>query len=257
MMRLAPACVGLFCLSACFPHDLDWTISFSDETLETRAVMIEARILRGGCGGTDAVLERIEEVGTDLTLPELDSGTYGFSVRVSDSECFWYGAGCVDATLPADAVAVELLPIVPERACDAARSQRCLDGACETPTPGTPLDCPPGHAGCGDVCVRLDRQESCGRCSEVCGTGIEGVRSTTYQRNANGTHECVFLCDAYEDAPFACTDHMNDVLNCGEDGRACEGQANTRAFCELGTCRYQCIAGFPDRDGNAANGCFP
>jgi hypothetical protein len=256
-MRRALACAS-YCFSlclagACFPHELEWRISFSDETLETRIVKIEAKVLRGGCAGTEVVVERTADLGADLTLSELEPGTYGFSARVADSECFWYGAGCAEATLPADTVSVELVPIAPERACDASLRESCLDGECVVPALDPPMPCSPGHAACAGECVRLDTAASCGRCGPACSMGPEGVASGTCQRNANGTHECVTICNA--GGILQCTDLQSDVLNCGEDGRACERQENTRAFCDLGMCRYQCVAGFTPIEGDAANGC--
>jgi hypothetical protein len=253
MVRIAIAVASL--LGACMPRELDWQIDFSDDSLEQRVVRVEATVLRNGCDGTDVVFERTASLGDGVELPELEPGIYGFRVRVSDSECFVFGAGCARGELPTDQVRVELLPIVPIPTCDGSIGEACRDGACVVSRPGPTDGCDPGHAECNGECVRLDSAEHCGRCEPTCGAGDEGVASTSCERQPNGTHECVLLCNAPAPLSFACTDTNTDVLNCGRAGNACPERRFTRALCAGGQCQYQCIEGAVDDDGDPSNGC--
>lgn len=128
------AAVGLVC-AACTadPVTLRWQLAFGEGAPSTRAVLVELRILRGGCDATSEVFRgtiRPRDGMNETRVPRLARGRYGFSARARDPECRWYATGCVDLDLPQDDGAVASVPLdmvaAPENACPG----ECLDGRC-------------------------------------------------------------------------------------------------------------------------------
>lgn len=107
---------------------LEWQYRFAPVSLRDDAVLVEARVLAGGCGGAELSAYRFalgERTGTEPA--PLDEGTYGLSVRARDRSCAWFAEGCVAVQVPSDegAVTVVLEARTPEVDC-----LSCVDGRC-------------------------------------------------------------------------------------------------------------------------------
>ena len=74
-----------------------------DEADRSRAELVQARVLRGGCDGTDAVYSatlRRSDTTVPMQVPDLAPGTWGFWARAQDATCTWFVTGCTERTLP-------------------------------------------------------------------------------------------------------------------------------------------------------------
>ncbi len=147
------------------------------------------------------------------------------------------------------------------------------------------------HCGaCGTACpVPAHATATCtaGRCGYTCAAGFgdcdgdasngceADLRSTadrcgtctTRCTVAGGTPACVdgactiaacgsTFADCDGNAANGCESNTRtSAAHCGACGRGCSAAPNTTATCSSGTCGTQCVAGFGDCDGNAANGC--
>ncbi len=130
----------------------------------------------------------------------------------------------------------------------------CTAGSCELTT------CDEGFEDCDGVestgCeVELAANAlHCGACDAACPEGPAGRASCVMG-------SCGLSCDAgMEDCDgdpiTGCeADPMTDIRNCGGCGIRCAPRPNTAATCIAGSCGVECLDGFVDCDGMAANGC--
>jgi alpha-tubulin suppressor-like RCC1 family protein len=89
----------------------EWVIRFADPSLGTSATLVRARILAGGCTGTE-VLHEVDFAGDgppERMPPLLEDGRYGFAAEGLDDQCRVVAAGCAEVDLPAgDRIVTEL-----------------------------------------------------------------------------------------------------------------------------------------------------
>jgi hypothetical protein len=94
------------------------------QALLERIDVIEARIVEGGCAGTEVLYETELAMGQDgasMGMPPglLAPGTYGLAGRAHDARCVYFLEGCTEVTLPSasDAIEVPLVAIPASEAC--------------------------------------------------------------------------------------------------------------------------------------------
>ncbi len=104
--------------------------------------------------------------------------------------------------------------------------------------------CPNGQEVCGSTCKDTSAdQENCGSCGNVCPLGAscsQGSCTCPYPWTTVCSNVCVSLDD--------------DIANCGTCGAVC-GAANAAPTCVTSVCQLNCIVGFADCNGHAADGC--
>ncbi|MGB0679990.1 MAG: RCC1 domain-containing protein, partial [Polyangiales bacterium] len=153
-------------LNACgdAPPTSEWRLRFSDAALGQQSRFIEARILRGGCSGTEVVYHAefaIDDPGP--VPPALPAGTYGFVARARDEGCRWIAEGCSEVALPRDEpTEIELQGMAQVDACggtvcsagQCAVASTPLGINCNTkPLTGAVVEVSAGHK---HTCARLD-----------------------------------------------------------------------------------------------------
>jgi hypothetical protein len=123
--------------------DLEWTISFADESLRTQAHLVEPFIVEGGCSGADAAAAIWSDtaLASDMTgarPPSLSPGTYGFAARAHDIGCQWYAEGCEEVELGnanSPTLIRTIMDAVPTP-MDACGGLECVAGRCDVPDTG-------------------------------------------------------------------------------------------------------------------------
>lgn len=254
MLRL-PLAVLACCasLAACStdPHGLSWGVRFATPADEARAVLVEARILRGGCDGT-VVYAADLEIGAAVTAMapgELEKGRYGFAARARDASCVWFAEECVEDDLPQEVATpiIVLLAAGPEMA--ACAPALCVDGRCEgevrdggTPDGGTPDGgrrdggetpdgtVPDGFTPVPDGCV--SSTEVCDDMDNDCNGAVDDGFRICGDEDAtcvSGTCECGGGA-TYDMGRCYRTDQ--DPENCGTVGHVCA----TSEYCAMGSC---------------------
>jgi hypothetical protein len=118
------------------------------------------------------------------------------------------------------------------------------------PLPGEGVVCYPS-AGCpSGVCVG-----ACHAGAMACTNGglvCVGAQGPVPETCNNVDDDCDGVPDSVE------FDFANNVYHCGACNHNCNnepGATNAVARCETGTCKFTCLAGYYDLDGNPANGC--
>jgi hypothetical protein len=134
-MRVRSGLLPLLCaavaIAACGsdPDPLEWELAFESRALRTRAAVIEARIVKGGCASEEILYVTAfapDELGGNP--PELAEGTYGLLARAQDAECMWYAQGCTEVELPRGGakVVVTIAALDGETLdCDACQARQC------------------------------------------------------------------------------------------------------------------------------------
>lgn len=131
-----------------------WTIRFSEPV---DAVRVEARVLTGGCTGSEQFFTVVERDGASgMALPLLQAGTYGFSVVATNASCEVVAEGCQPFGLPvADGNVLQVVDAVtPRDACDALTCDgngACLGGADAGLDAGLDAGGPDGGIDAGEV----------------------------------------------------------------------------------------------------------
>jgi hypothetical protein len=129
--RLLPLLCAAAAVCACDdgPDPLGWELAFESSSLRTRAAVIEARIVKGGCASDEILYVTTftpDEAGSDP--PELDKGSYGLIARAQDADCMWYAQGCTEVVLPRGGAKV-VVTIAASRDetldCDACQAVQC------------------------------------------------------------------------------------------------------------------------------------
>lgn len=197
------------------PHGLSWGVRFASPDDEARAVLIEARILRGGCDGTPVYAADLMPGGPSMAMSpdELAQGLYGFAARARDADCVWFAENCVEDDLPQEVEApiIVLLTAGPESAeCAPAM---CVAGRCE----GELRDGGPSDSG-----MRMD------------GGRMDGGDRTDGGRDGGGTDGFVPPRDGCTSSPEVCDNRDNDCNGMVDDGFRICGDENAR--CTSGTC---------------------
>jgi hypothetical protein len=106
--------------------------------------------------------------------------------------------------------------------------------------------CVGGETLCAGVCVDLGSDaRNCGRCGNAC---------SEEQVCADGA--CSSQCgEGRTDCGGSCVDTSSDVLHCGRCDNACPAPPHATAACTAGTCGFDCLPGWSDINGEAADGC--
>jgi hypothetical protein len=111
------------------PAALEWRIELDPPSLVTRAAVVDARILGGGCDGVE-VFGRELRPGAAMypEPPPLGAGVWGFAAAAHDATCVRFAYDCVEVTLPGPGVVVDhLVPIGETQVCT---PPRCRLGGC-------------------------------------------------------------------------------------------------------------------------------
>jgi len=105
---------------------------FEPEELGDEAVLVEARILRGGCGGEEVYAFEVRPGDTDVPVPPpLPAGTWGFAASAHQESCTRVAADCVRVELPGPSTIVNrLVRVEPIAACGV---DVCFQGSCRPP----------------------------------------------------------------------------------------------------------------------------
>ena len=237
---------------------LRWRVEFEDTTAAERAAILEARILEGGCDGTELWSADVPLAGpAPAGPPELPRGLFGFAVTVVDSACLRYAEGCAEIDLPRAADDEVVVPVAARTESALCSPMICEDGVCVVPDGGIP-ECPDGAADCNgdpvDGCeVSLDSVDHCGACNQRCQLphATESCEGGTCA--AAGCDDGWADCDGVDDN--GCEQSLATVDNCGACGTACN-LPHAAETCAAGRCELiRCHAGWEDCDGTLGNGC--
>ncbi len=193
---LAIAISALVSSCALSPTPLSWSIEV-DPALRARVRTIEARILRGGCGGVPVFRVVVRaDAPMGPVPPVLSSGVWGFDARANDATCVQLADDCVEITLPGQADVVNTLDDegTSTQACDAVR---CDDGECRTED--ADLD---GF----DVCVTGEAPGTCD-CDDddpSVRPGAEDPCTNAADQDCDGANDaCDLDCDGFPDSASA------------------------------------------------------
>jgi hypothetical protein len=129
--------LAVLVLAGCEPEarPLEWQIRFASPELAARAVVIEARVVRGRC--EDAAAEPVYMAlftlaGRAPEPPRLGPGEYSIEAYARDASCLVFAGDCSNEQLPSADALVELVlqerPALP--AC--AAGEACDAGRCES-----------------------------------------------------------------------------------------------------------------------------
>lgn len=116
-MRVPALLLAFAAMMGCGEDDargLRWELTFPSEEARARAQEVNARIVRGGCDGTeDAWSQRLtrEDASGGMSLGPLPAGPYGFFAEVLDADCDWFLRGCVEVELPRSEGATVTVPL--------------------------------------------------------------------------------------------------------------------------------------------------
>jgi hypothetical protein len=185
---LALALVGGGCAPS--PTPLTWRVELEDASLLARAAVVDARILRGGCGGPEVYGTALRPGGVmALAPPVLEAGVWGFAASAQDSGCVRFADVCDEIVLPGTTLVVSS-PSRLGAEVAACAGARCDDGSCRTEDrdgdgvgvclAGEPLgacDCDDGDGdvrpGAADACGdRMD--EDCDGFDDECDVDCDG-----------------------------------------------------------------------------------
>lgn len=150
----------------------------------------------------------------------------------------------------------------PEDACSPmppASGYGCVGGTCghlkcATGTADCNNDLGPGQCnsdGC-EADIKYDRN-NCGGCGIKCKPGEECI-------DEGFGRECAVPCTRFGRVLCPnwdeCVDLLTDPNNCGGCGNFCPNAGpNQVRSCKKGVCDFECVPGFADCNGNAADGC--
>jgi hypothetical protein len=236
-------------------------VRFATAEDEARAVLVEARILRGGCDGTTIYTVDLVVSGTTMARApeELAKGPYGFAARARDENCIWFAETCIEDDLPQD---VETPLIVLLGAGDemaACSVARCTEGRCdgEVRDGGTPADgggmrdggmdagrdggveTPDGTIPDGNVVDAPPNLDGCVPETEVCDgrdNNCNSIVDDGFRICGDEDASCVMgACTCGAGSTYSmgrCYATDVDPMNCGTVGHTCAATE----YCTLGSC---------------------
>ncbi|MDP3275375.1 MAG: hypothetical protein Q8Q09_09290 [Deltaproteobacteria bacterium] len=124
------------------------------------------------------------------------------------------------------------------------QSPLCIEGRCATACEPPYFDCD-GLASNG--CERrLDTVTDCGRCGEQCAGAIPMCNTNAM----TGVSTCAPCPSGTSACGTQCVNTSNDPRNCGGCGSTCAPRAGATVTCDAGMCRYTCVQGSADCDGD-------
>jgi len=164
------------------PRPLGWELEFEDSALLSRATVVEAVILEGGCDGTE--LSSTEVVRGELSMavsPTLADGRYAFVGRARDSSCTLFAEGCTEVELPTVGPIVVVMSTRPAEV-PACSTTFCDGGRCsDAPVDGGVADaCAPSETICDDgMDDDCNGDTDCGDDACISDPGCEACASIT------------------------------------------------------------------------------
>jgi hypothetical protein len=189
------------------PTSLAWRIELEDASQLSRAAVVDARILRGGCGGPEIYGATLRPgAAMALVPPTLEPGVWGFAASAQDASCVRFAEVCDEITLPGvTAVVSTLARITDAPACSGAR---CDDGSCRTEDrDGDGIGvCLAGEPLGGCDCDDADRDVRPGS-ADACGDRVDQD------------------CDGFDDECDADCDGFPEGRVGAADGRDCDDDA--------------------------------
>jgi len=112
-------------------HDTEWALRFEEPDVATRAALVEALVLAGGCGGDVRYRAEVPREGAGPMPPVLEAGRYGVAAIARDDRCATIARGCVEVELPLPAGARVVVPLNRTDEAPACEASRCAAGRCE------------------------------------------------------------------------------------------------------------------------------
>jgi alpha-tubulin suppressor-like RCC1 family protein len=226
-----PRCVvvAIALALACSPGErrLRWEMVFAPMTLGTRAVIVEGRILQGGCGGAEIYRAEAGRGEVPAMAPRLDPGRYGFAGRSRDASCIWFAEGCEERDVPLGEGALVTITLAPTTETPACAPSECSAGACASGDAGL-RDSGPRDAGDAAVECTIDADcPECRRCEmNSCVAMTDGMPCT------GGSCFIGACCTGCWDGMFC---RPGDVVaQCGAAGDDCEMCSGATPFCDGG-----------------------
>lgn len=134
MKKLAKALVvATASLAGCkgaLSSPFNWNADLTKATIPPGA-LIEARVTRGGCSGTDVLFSELVDANSALPMPpELGEGVFGFYLGIRTQDCQLIASGCSELTLPNSAAGVSVVVQPLDEPAALCEATACECGAC-------------------------------------------------------------------------------------------------------------------------------
>ncbi len=233
-LKIASLVSLLALLSGCKgdPRPLGWEIEFDQPALLSRATVVEAVILEGGCDGeerfsTEVVMGELSAAD----VPVLADGTWGFAGHARDESCTLFAEGCTIVELP------EVGPVVVTLSARSMEVPACSRTFCE-------------GGRCRDMPVDGGMVDTCRATETVCDDGIDD--------DCNGSVDCDDSACASDAACEACASVTCDACQTCRAGDCVPVADETSCGdgkCYGGSCCVGCWDGISCRTGDVDSIC--
>lgn len=248
---------------------VSWGYRFGDAGDRSRATLIAARVLEGGCDSSEVLFESsfVHPDGRGPAPPVLDAGAFGFEVRAVTDECATIALGCRDVELPGPMLTTVMVDLVHHDEPSRCPGRRCTSTICEAPRPDGAIDLDAGSSECtadrvdcnanpADGCEAdlANDPLNCGRCAGLCPRPNHATPGCAAR--VCGIGDCE---GGYDDCDLevanGCEQSLDTMDHCGACDTPC-APANGVGRCNGGLCELlSCNTNFYDCDGLVSNGC--